>query len=158
MVIHSASFSHLRISFFYEDEKHTFFFHVSVFVCLHRSLPLDVRLYAFGARRTIFPPNPLAPIACCAPLRAKTLARAGSFRHKGKEKTPHRVLAVEQYEIEYTYRQEKDEKFQQFLVLFSWQALTQLKTPNFVFVKLSSFIDKSSKIWYNVHATQIAYF
>ena len=29
------------------------------------------------------------------------------------------MLAVEQYEIEYTYRQEKDEKLLKFLVLFS---------------------------------------
>ena len=31
----------------------------------------------------------------------------------------HAVLAVEQYEIENTYRQEKDEKLLKFLVLFS---------------------------------------
>ena len=31
---------------------------------------------------------------------------------------PSRVLAIEQYEIEYTYRQEKDEKLLKFLVLF----------------------------------------
>ena len=35
------------------------------------------------------------------------------------QKAPHRELAVEQYEIEYTYRQEKDEKLIKFLVLFS---------------------------------------
>ena len=34
-------------------------------------------------------------------------------------KGPYGVLAVEQYEIEYTYRQEKDEKSLKFLVLFS---------------------------------------
>ena len=33
--------------------------------------------------------------------------------------TRNAVLAVEQYEIEYTYRQEKDEKLLKFLVLFS---------------------------------------
>ena len=36
-----------------------------------------------------------------------------------KQKASSRVLAVEQYEIEYTYRQEKDEKLLKFLVLFS---------------------------------------
>ena len=36
-----------------------------------------------------------------------------------KKQTFDGVLAVEQYEIEYTYRQEKDEKLLKFLVLFS---------------------------------------
>ncbi len=35
-----------------------------------------------------------------------------------QKKRAHRVLAVEQYEIENTYRQEKDEKLLKFLVLF----------------------------------------
>ena len=35
-----------------------------------------------------------------------------------KKKTCHAVLAVEQYEIDYTYRQGKDEKLLKFLVLF----------------------------------------
>ena len=35
------------------------------------------------------------------------------------KKASNGVLAVEQYKIEYTYRQEKDEKLLKFLVLFS---------------------------------------
>jgi len=45
------------------------------------------------------------------------------------------VLAVEQYEIEYTYRQEKDEKLLKFLVLFSWEAL--LLCPQKLFLVMS---------------------
>ena len=39
--------------------------------------------------------------------------------YKSKRKNTREVLAVEQYEIENTYRQEKDEKLLKFLVLFS---------------------------------------
>lgn len=42
-----------------------------------------------------------------------------SLRFCEKTKKRNGMLAVEQYEIKYTYRQEKDEKLLKFLVLFS---------------------------------------
>ena len=94
------------------------------------------------------------------------------FMPHQREKHPRGVLAVEQYEIENTYRQEKDEKLLKFLVLFSWQALLLCPQKLFWFCryavallgsiylpcsKFDMFSLCSNSIWYKSALTQWAY-
>ena len=71
------------------------------------------------------------------PGAARLSERSAGINNKQKM-LPDGALAVEQYEIEYTYQQEKDEELLKFLVLFSWQALLLCLQKRFCFVDMSS--------------------